>query len=625
MTVQTSIDNLLSTLKTVSVLAMNEAQVLIQQADAGLEALTPKDIPSAGFDITRPVVSYQRIPRPPTLPGLQALTLPTQGTLQPLTFFDDAFSQTAPTLTFPTFSYSALPTPTTFTDTAPAVPVQEILPTAPTLTTVDAPALTAPATLALTPVSGDPPDVPAFVSGTFTGDLHAEYLNGLAVMSGDLAAWAQWLDALRAVLLPAEQVLITRLQKVMQGTETGVQDTWELGRYQQVQQEILAERYAALTALDAAPSSVAGLSTGSRQAARFDLELKTLRATIEAAAKIGGAREDLEVKHLQWALELAIRMADAAMALKGQEAMWRMKGVMLALEGADATLDLAVKVLGLKEKELGYLTRYNEAQVRRTEDRLKIQLNLLEAMKFTVANNQVKMAYNDHQIQVYQLAASQVETRIKLFQTQIEYLATDVAWRKLAFQTFEANVNAYLAMTRGKLAEFDAIKARIRGDLALTEAELGKARLFEAQVAALVAEVQALADKAKLQAEQNKTLLQAYNTTVEAKLQELRYLDAETRLALETLSKGFVAEETEQELLLSKQDLADQIALHEAMRQLNYEQVNLLNQLKLYQIQIHQQAAEGNTISQGASVIGGIATQAFAGLNAVASEQIAET
>ena len=77
--------------------------------------------------------------------------------------------------------------------------------------------------------------------------------------------------------------------------------------------------------------------------------------------------------------------------------------------------------------------------------------------------------------------------------------------------------------------------------------------------------------------------------------------------------------------ILRPKDLADQIALHEAMRQLNYEQVNLLNQLKLYQIQIHQQAAEGNTISQGASVIGGIATQAFAGLNAVASEQIAET
>lgn len=622
MSVETSIDNLISTLKFLSNSYRGSASALVQQADDHLSALKPPPPGHLAYAVEREEPDLTRIPQPPTITGLKELVLPELGDFQELNDLNERFHGDVPSLTIPAFSYSSLPTAPTFTAAAPEIEPLTIAPVLPTLNEPAAPTLTRPREVSAPSISGTPPPIPRPVFSPFVGDFHAEYLHGLGLTASDLTEWA---TRLRALFLPVETLLIQRLQAALRGTEPGLPDTWETGKYQQVQQSIFAERYDALGSLDDQPSSVTGLPTGSSVYRRLQLELKTLQAATQAASKVTNDRHEREVKHLQWAVELAAKLADAAMALQAQVAGWRMKGLLLALEGAEGTLNLALKVLAFKTKEIEFLVRYNEAQVRRTEDRLKIEKSQLETLKLDVASNQLTATYNDQQANLYQIAGSWIENRIKLYQAQIQYLTLDADWQKLTLQAFESQIQVYQATVKAKGTEYDALKAQIKGDLALTEAELAKVRVYEAELTQASVEAQAQAAKVQSQAATNKQALDAYNTEVSAQLSYLRMLDQATRTALSAIVKGFDAEVAEQELALKDQALKDQEALYLAMRELEYERTDLTTQLSQYQVLLAQRAAQSRVIDGGASTLGSIATQAYAGLNAVGARDILES
>jgi len=625
MSVESAINSLISTLKTLSNSYRSSAASLVREADDALRAARTPRLGDISYEVERETVDLTRIPRPPKITGLPDLTLPEMGELQELNDLQGRFTSSLPSLTFPDFNYADLPAPPEFTESAPAVGALSLNPQAPTLVAPVVPAISRPESIQADPISGSPPNVPLPVFKEFSGDFHDEYLNGLSLVSTSLTEWSEWLNGLRAQLLPIEEQLTLRLHAALQGTEPGLPDTWETGKYQQAQQEINIERYTALIDLDDQLSSVTGLPTGSSLYRRLLVELKTLQATTQSAGKVANDRQEIEVKHLQWALNLAVRLADAALSLRAQEADWRMKGVLLALKGAEGTLDLATRVLAFKTKEIDFLVRYNKTQVQRTEDYLKIEQTKLESLKLEVASNQLKAEYNDQQARLYQLAGQWIENKIKLYNSQIAYLTVDANWQKLALQTYEANINVYQSTVQAKNSEYSALRTKIKGDQALTEAELAKIQLYEAELSGVSAEARAQAAKVQSQAAQNKMLLEAYNTQAGAMLSYLRQMDQATRLSVQALVKGFSAEVAEQEMQLRNQDLQDQETLNNAMRELQYKQTDLMTSLNQYKVTLEQLIAQGKLIDNGASTLGGIATQAFAGLNAVGAQNIVET
>jgi hypothetical protein len=625
MSAETAIDNLLDTLQALSTSYRGTAAALVKQADDALTDQTAPDVGDIEFDVVRPQPTYTRVPLPPTLEGLANLTLPILADLQAISPVEDEFAGTAPALVIPEFDATPPDAPPTFTESAPELGYKTITPTLPTITATEPPPLTRPTAVSVDPVSGTAPTIPLPVFNAFTGDFHDEYLTGIGLIGGDIADWQTWLSDLGTTWMqPLLSLLTARLRAIMVGDETAVPEDWETQSYDQAQQPINAERWAAQRQLDEQPAGHTELPTGQRVWARLDLELKTAQATMLAASKLSQERQTLEVKHLQWAMALAAKLIGAAMELRAQEAGWRMKGLLLAIEGATGVLDLALKLLALKERELAILMRYNDLQVRRTEDHLKIELTKLESLRVTLESNRQIATYNEQNVQVYTLAEGWVETRVRLFQQQIDYLKVDIAWRKLALQAAESNVSAYSATVKAKNAEYAATQAQIKGDLALVKAEMAKVTLYEAQAAAFSAKVRQLSATVQAQAAENDSRLQGYLAEVSAKIDYLKQVEQYARVALSAMAKGFAAETSEQELVLSSQQLEDQQALHDALMDMQIEQTDLMNELKAYQLRLAQAEATGRIMDQGAVTLGGIASTAYAGLNSVGTKTITE-
>jgi hypothetical protein len=325
---------------------------------------------------------------------------------------------------------------------------------------------------------------------------------------------------------------------------------------------------------------------------------------------------------VQWALKVALAMAEEALRLQAMEASWRMKGILLALEGASETLDVALKVLGFKEKELAMLVRYNETQVRRTEDVIKIEKTKLEKLTIQVANNKLKLSYNQNQAKIDETAFQVIENRISLFEAQIDYLLLDQDWRKLGFTAFEAEVRAYQARLKAATAEHAALRARIKGDLAKADGELAEVKLYEAEMKAAQAEARTALVKTRSRIIEMKSVLGAYNAKVDAQLRWLKEIDRNIELSLRAMVKGFDAEVQEQVIELANQELEDRESLFNARHDMQEDQLELLRTLQIHSVNLDQAIAQGRIMAGGANTLGGIAQAAYAGLNAVGTTEL---
>lgn len=622
MSVETSIDNLLSTLKSLSSGYAGTAYSLVQSADDRLKGLSPPEVGEVDYRITRDRPDYTPVKRPPTIGELEKLVLPTPGTLQSVNQAYGQFTGKAPTLKLPTFKYSELKAPPTFSEKSPAPAALTINPILPTLVNPEAPIFTAPTEISVDPISGDPPpDVPLPEFMDFEGDFHDEYSTGWAFAAPEVADAISFFSRIRDALPLFEQPVT----EIISGAKPGLPEAWETQSYAQALQDINAATFTAADALDQQPSSITGLPTGAMVYARLNNQLKAMQAATQAAGEVAIGRQKQEVKHLETALELCSKTITAATELKAQAVGWKMKGLMLAMDGAQGALDLALKLLALKEREMASLEHYNDTQLRRTEDLLKIEMAKLEALKIEVANSQLKSTFNEQQLKIYRIAEGFVETTIKLFQTQVEYIEVDMGLKKLAMEAFQADLSAYQAQIKANQSGQDLLRATIKGDTALVEGEMAKVKQLEAELLAKTAAAKALSAQVKAIASDNKTKLALYNETVEAKLAELKAFDQNTMLVVESIVKGLAAENAELELALKSQEQKDQAALHDASLELEYDQIDLMNQLKQYEVVMDRLTAQSKIISQGASTLGSISTQAFSGLNAVAAKEIVES
>jgi hypothetical protein len=623
MTTETTISNLLTQLKSLSSSYQTKATDLVRKADQDLSALNTPLLDAATYTTDTIWTLPPRTPSLLDLGQIDSLTLPAATDLQDVDQTVDIFTGTPPFLRLPTIeSLPSLTAPTMGSmgfgsgGVPPSVTALTLQPTVPVITEPSPPSLTAPQKVTANPVSGTAPEMPLPAFTAFTGNVHDEYLAGIGLMQGDLTAWSTWINRLRGQLLPIEAQLQTRLRNTLAGVEAGLTDTWETQTYEQEQQVVFGERYDALTNLEV--SSITGLPSGDSVYPQLQIELKTLQALMQAAAKTTNARQSREVEHLKWATGLLAGMANAAIEIKAQEALWRMKGWELALNGAELTLDTALKVVAFKERELDFWVRYNDAQVRRLETQVAMEKTKLESVQLDIENNKLQVVHSGHQVQAYQVAAKAIENRINLYQSQIEYLAVDVAWRKLALQAFEAEINAYQSEARAKSTEYQILKAKITRDEKQIEAKWAEVRLYEAEVLAESAQAQSLVNKANAQIAYRNGLVKQYNASVQANTAYLNAFDDYTQTVLEGLDKQFSLDASEKELLLADEELRKQAEMELAEQALEYEALKLSIELKNHQVALNRAKAESEVLAKGANVLGGISTTAFSGLNAVA-------
>lgn len=626
MSAESAVASLLTTLKSISSAYRAEAKALVQAADDRLSGLETPSMTGVTFDVTRPTPDLTRVPRPPTIKGIGELTLPEMQALQDVSQIEDLFTDKAPTLSgLPDFQYGTLADAPDFTTTAPSLAAMPAEPAVPTLSEPTIPDLTAPTWIA----APDPAEaaVPNLTAPTaipdFTENIFTRYREYLALAGPETEEFLVYLNGLRDDLAPAAALLAGHLRTALQGAGFWPDD-WEQRTFDQAQQAIFTERHAALVSLDGQPASQTGLPSGTSVAARLRLELKTLAEVADAAGKVADERQEREAKHIQWAMEIALKLIDAALELKAQAAGWTLKMLALALEGADATLDLAIRVLDFKRKEVALIARYNKALVARYEIQMKAERTKVEALRLEVANNKLIQQYDENQISAYEATIAFLDANIRLYAARVEYVGLDVAYRKLALEQYEAEVSAYRANAKARLADHAAVKATIAGDKALADAEWAKVRLFEAELAGELANARAKSATAAAQAAQAKSVLGEYTTTLDAQLSYLRTIDASVKTAMSVLVKGFAAEAAEQELKISDQEVEDAETISDALDELRTEQIELTTALQAHQVTLSQLAAQSKVIDGGAATLSGIASAAFQGLNGIAVTELAE-
>jgi hypothetical protein len=627
MSVESAINSLIASLKSISGSTRGQATNLVNQAGATFNGVTPPKLNPVLFEVERTTTDSVRVPQPPNLSDIVQFENPEFSGLQDITPFKDKFTAKPLKISLPgtvTTLLSGLPS---FSKSAPRTPS---LTTTPDFSLAEqepvSPTLTIPGEFRINPLSGDPPNVPKPKFEKFDGDFFEEYEAGLRIMAPDMESFSQWLSQLyQDVVVRLDTVFTARMQGILRGTETAVPDDWSTQRHTQAIQDLRSERQSALTTLDDAPSSLTGLPTGQRLWARLDLELKTLQGTTQSASKVALERRNKEVKHLQWAMQLCSQWIEAALMLKAQEVGWRMKGAQLALDGASQALALAIKVLETKDKEIGFFIQYNETQSRRTELRLKLEQTKLTEMKTVLESNQLKNTFNQHQLQVYQGAMAIVEQRTRKYQTETEYLATQQKLELLKLRIYEARVKAFDANVKAFAAEQQSLTARIKGDVARMDGELVKVRQYQAQVKAFEAEVAGMSATVTAQAAQNNALLEEYNALLDGKLLELQSFDTVLRLAVMAMLQGYEAEAAEMSLELQGQDLEDRVVLDNALREMQKDHTETILAIEEYGILFAQRQAEGAVINQGAGTVGSLATQSFAGLNGVGALEIMES
>jgi len=627
MSAESSVNSLITRLKQISGSTRSQAYSLVDQATSVFSGVKPPKLKPIKFEAERTATDPIRVPQPPNIDDIESFENPSFSGLQDITPFNGSFTAEPPEINLPnavTTSLSYLPE---FSDSAPATPQLTINPDFSLANNEPKePALVIPGEYRINPLSGEPPEVPKPKFQKFEGDFYDEYENGLKIMALDLNPFSEWLRQFyKDVIERLDNVFTLRMQRIIQGKETAVPDDWSVKQHTQAVQDLRSERQSALMALDESPSSVTGLPSGQRLGVRLDLELKTLRGTTQSASKIAQERRTREVKHLQWAMQLCSQWIEAALSLKAQEVGWRMKGIQLSLDGATQALDLSMKVLETKDKEIRFYTQYNETQSRRTEIKLKLEQTKLTEMKTVLESNQLKSTFNQHQIQVYQGAITIVEQRIRKYQTETEYLANQQKLELLKLRIYEARVKAFEANVKAFAAEHQALIARIKGDIARVDGELVKVHQYQAQVKAFEAEVAGLSATVTAQAAQNNALLEEYNALLDGKMTELQSFDSILRLAVMALMQGYEAEAAQMSLELEAQDLLDRVTLDNSFRDMQKDHTETILALEEYGILFAQRQAEGSVITQGASTVGSLATQAFAGLNGVGVLEIVES
>ena len=632
MSAESAVHSLISQLKSLSSSYRGSTYALIDGADTLLASLHAPAVTDIEFESNPDTADLVRVPRPPTIKTIRPLLPPTppllqevEGTIAHLGSAGSSLPD-APDLTLPGPVTTQVPLHPVWSTAAPS-PGQR--PTSPDFSDPEepaAPALTEPRAVSVSAMSGTPPEVPMPDFADFTGDYWAEFTAGLQLVGPDLGRLLLMIRSWHPNITELDALLASRLRAILAGTETAVTDTWETAAYGLKEQETASARREALQVVDDAPGLMAatGMPSGGLARARLAAELAALQTLTVAAGEVANRRADIEVTHTQWAMKLIAQWVDAAFSLQLQTIGWQMKAMRVALEGGEAALNAELKLLEFKEKELAFIQRYNETQVRRVKSIVELQKNQIVALKIAVASNQLAATYNEHQTQVLRVAMGLLETRLQRWQSHLDWRETAGRWELLALRRYQINVAGHAANVRSAAADYAVLNAQIDGDTALARGETAKVHRYRAQIKAWAADIDAQVGAAQAATLHNQALLNQFDAELSAKLAELKSLDEVTRLAVEALMAGYQAEENEMLLQFDSQSLANVTALDAAGRDLADQQVRLLDDLKQYELRVRQAQTAGKIMDAGAATLGGIALHAYAGLNSVGAKALRE-
>ena len=629
MSVQAATDSLLTSLKTISTNYSSQATVLAMfAADALNQTLEYSPQFPQFADPGRSSPDMQRSPQPPELevdqfqypddpPLLDLLRVAVNS--RPEAPEDEPYPARAWDAGVLRESYSQEPLPDP--PTAPTMVPDFSLGAEPT-----APGLTAPAAFSVQPLGGTPPDLPEAPSfPTFDEDFFARYHEILSPLAATFGQFRAWLDTVLTRAVASDHAVFDEIRQVLAETVWSVPESeWYAAADRVSASAAQQERHAALREWGAAPGSSAGLPFGSKLDVATDILLGDLRQRYEALQKIDDALSEQEWELLKQAMGTAEVWVRMAFALMARQLEWAREIESVVQEGAQGAVDVVLKVIDMREREVAIRVRYYDLQIRRHEALLARETTKLDAVRIALESESLKLTHNRTLLQAHRVALSLVDQRVRNYRLAIDYARAlqqlervDLERLNADVRQFQANIELFVLQQRRDAAKAQEEKLFLDAALARQEVYLMELRQYVA-----TREIEQANTRQAAQTMQNTARL--YNAKVGGLITELEALGRASDVAIRAIEAGVAAEGAEVELRVMDQEIEDLRAIREQSAVIEDEKLRQVYELRNQQLLVARAKAMGETNAQTAGVAAGIATQAYAGLNGLATTIVRE-
>lgn len=526
------INSIQSTARATASSAMAAATAMVNESIGSMIGYTP-DFPQ---DPLKPVEVGIRVggtdfvptQKPPSFPTIRTAQDVTMGELGHIDTLDDAFAETAPTVTVPAFSFAEPSALAPFTETAPTVDGTVTVPDAPTIDYPDLPALLALNTdielqdLVIPSLAITMPSYNNLLSDTFV----AQFAAGQAAVPNPDVYGTNLVSRLFPDWLATIQQFEQRVNGVLAGTQTALTDAFDGRLYNQLRARISAETDKALAALDQQTTSTGWNLPGPvRSAVHLRIRSELQSALNAAALEVYTKRTEREVQHLQYVLGQALPLHQAAVSLFSTAFDMSLKAFDGALQYADSALKFSLAVYGLKQRDYELAQALVDKQIAIFQALLDAELAKLKVAEARLTVERLKVEVNRESVQLYSVQLEAQKTKVGIFQAQIDALRATIEARKLPLDVFESKVRAFAALAAAKRDEYALVDAKVRADEGKLKGELAKLDVYKTKADVFSTVVGAKAKKIDGQIQRNSQILKEFEIKQDAEL-KLTQIDA---------------------------------------------------------------------------------------------------
>jgi hypothetical protein len=625
-----AVDSLMSQLTSVSTSQSSATTSLVNSAQSALAQLAPPGVNLRLNLQSRVNVPSTRAPQPPDV-EVEAYVKPAEIPLDPLQPLTDAFTTEPPELDLPEIEWGGAYTGGLPEDTDYSYHRGDMDYTTQELTTVVSdepstlPPLTTPKLFTTEALEGEPPNVPAPDFGAFVLDYQTPYQQSLDEVKGKIVSLHQALETTKAAFDPGDEHFLSLLRGAMDNSRWSLPYAEWAGEVKDKEfQSLYSERYDAIKALDNQPPSVTGMPTGQQLAGAVGIEATTARKELEVLQKIEESLRDKEFEFYKLALSLGANITEAAFSLRFQQIDLMQRAQRLVLAVADDLISLITRLIENKEREFDYYIRYNDAQIARNKLSMEIEKTKLESIRTELGVNELLLTYNENNTKVYSLVMRLLEQRIDKKKIENAHLIYKKDVELLQLEYFNVELEQYKENLRLFMAKQGDASADIRENAVILEGEILKSKRYISELTQQLANYKVEILNSKVASSTDRLTLDMYSEKNRGLVAELEALEDVSRIAVKAIMAGVEAESFEKNLESQQQDLEDQNTLYKLRRDLKIKQLDLLNDLKQFSLNTERVRKQADIMVQGASVAGGMATQAFAGLNGVATRIMTE-
>lgn len=483
---------------------------------------------------------------------------------------------------------AALDTANLFRQAQPVFDVQPFADTPPTLNTQwtypNAPALVFPDTPILKPVTiDDPPQIalPAFnalfegvepeIPDT-AGRFALEYNRMLPVFQDFIKNGVEdWIATYAPGYRDNLAKLETRLARDIDGGYA-LSDATELAMFDRLRSRIEAEASNnQQQLLETAAARGFALPQAALMAGLAQVDLAAGDRIAAAATEVTIERAKIELQHVQFCMELMARLSQALQGLFVNYAGTLLQCNEQALGYAKTLTEFLLEMFnaGLKLYQAKLELYRTAAQVYETE--LKAALAAFDVYRLQLDAAKARMEINAQEVALFEAQIRAQSQRIDAYVAQLGAIRQMAETEKMKIELFSEQVRAYTALVGAKQSEFECYKAAIAGDAARVDAYTATVSAYRGSVEAvaekskvgiaqneaigtqnrnLVAQYEAELDafKAEVGAEssrfegavrRNGALLDAYKTTLDARVQALRMRFEQVKIDLDAAQTQF--------------------------------------------------------------------------------------